>query len=211
MYELRPNVELVLASSSPRRRELLESVGLRCLVVPSHIDETLDPSLAPEAFAMSLASQKAAAVAAQPDFRKAWVLAADTIVVAANGDILGKPESTVDCMRILRLLAGTMHRVLTGVSLQQNNLASATQFVCSTEVHFRELSDAELLQYAQSEEPYDKAGAYGAQGAACAFIKTVNGSYTNVVGLPLSETLELLVKEQLIQVPSDPNRMGCDV
>lgn len=175
----------VLASASPRRKALLAGAGLHPEVEPSQVDETPRAGELPLPYALRIASAKAAASSSSDP-----VLAADT-VVALDGDILTKAEGEAESRAMLARLSGRSHSVHTAVVLRT---ADGTQLsrVVSTTVRFRELSDAEIASYVDSGEPADKAGAYGIQGLGGALVAEVHGSYTNVVGLPLEETLDLL-------------------
>jgi nucleoside triphosphate pyrophosphatase len=189
MIELPDGVELVLASASPRRRELLAGAGLDFAVVPADIDETPLPGERPADYVARLSAQKAQAVA-QPG---QIVIAADT-TVEVDGAILEKPVDRADARRMLRLLSGRAHRCHTGVSVRSalaGEPTLATQVV-TTEVVFVELTDVMIDWYLDTGEADDKAGAYGIQGAAGAFVERVEGSVTNVIGLPLAETLAML-------------------
>jgi septum formation protein len=185
-----PSLRLVLASASPRRRELLGRLGLDPLVRPADIDETPRPGEDPHELVVRLASAKAAASgdghAGAPD---EVVLAADTEVVL-DGQVLGKPRDRDDAARTLRRLAGRVHEVVTGVAVRRGGTARATRV--TTEVRFRPLSDVEIAWYVATGEPDDKAGAYGLQGAGAALVDRIDGSDTNVIGLPLAETVALL-------------------
>jgi septum formation protein len=181
---------LVLASASPRRLELLRQIGLEpALVDPAAIDETPLAGETARQLALRLARAKAAAIAARHP--GAFVLAADT-VVAAGRRLLGKPEDAADARRMLSLLSGRAHRVLTGVAaIAPGGQAGAR--LSETRVRFKRLTEAELAAYLDSNEWSGKAGGYGVQGRAGAFVAAINGSYTGVVGLPLYETRALLV------------------
>jgi nucleoside triphosphate pyrophosphatase len=179
---------LVLASASPRRRELLAQLGVPFEIVVSDVPETPTPDEAPAAFARRVARDKAAAVAHRCG--DALVLAADTVVVI-DGAVLGKPRDRGDAQRMLQLLSGRRHEVLTAVALRDRTGHVDERLVCST-VEFRPLTAREIDDYLDSDEAYDKAGAYAVQGQAQRFVVQVHGSYTNVVGLPLDEVRELL-------------------
>ena len=182
------NGRLVLASASPRRRELLTQMGVSFEVVVSNVPETPAPGEAPDAFAQRAARDKAEEVARRhPD---ALVLAADT-VVALDGKIFGKPCDRTDARRMLQALSGRTHEVLTAVVLRAPSGAIATALVRSA-VELRHLTPRDIEEYLDSDEPYDKAGAYAVQGVAQRFIVQVQGSYTNVVGLPIDEVRDLL-------------------
>jgi septum formation protein len=175
---------LVLASTSPRRRWLLEKLGRPFDVVPPDVAEIARDGEAPDAFAARMADEKAADVAARR--AEAWILAADT-VVALESRVLGKPADAADATRMLRALAGRTHTVFTGVALLQPGGARAELAVVATPVVFRTLSDAEVAAYLATGEPFDRAGAYAIQGEGAHLVDRVEGSYTNVIGLPLPE------------------------
>ncbi len=180
---------LVLASASPRRKELLAQAGYAFTVAPAHIPEEPLPGESPIAYVVRLAREKAEAVYAQhsnreSDSSRLLVLGADTTVVAPNGEILGKPVDDADAARMLRLLAGATHQVITGVALvSPGNLETAAEV---THVTMLTLSEPEIADYIATNEPMDKAGAYAIQGRAARWIPRVHGCYFNVVGLPLS-------------------------
>jgi septum formation protein len=173
--------EFVLASASPRRRELLAGLGLRFDVRVADVDESPLPGESPTELVERLAGAKAAAVGAT---RREVVIAADTVVVA-DGDALGKPVDGDDAARMLRRLGGRTHHVLTGVAVRRGGFLSTT--VVSTEVTFRPLTEADIAWYVATGEPLDKAGAYAIQGAGGLFVERIDGSYHNVVGLPLAQ------------------------
>ena len=180
---------LVLASASPRRRALLAEIGVDFVVDAAAIDESLPPGRAPAAAAAELARRKARAVAERRrDGRP--VLAADTLVVSADGEVLGKPVDAADARRMLRRLSGTTQSVITGVCL----LVLGTEYVDSvaTRVTMRALSEDEIEDYVQSGEPFGKAGAYAIQETGDRFVTAVEGSHSNVVGLPVERVTELL-------------------
>lgn len=181
---------IILASTSPRRRELLTLAGLPFTVVPSPASEPApEPGETPAAYAARMASLKGAAVAA--DNPQAIVLGADS-VVTVDGLILGKPRDAADARRMLGLLSGRTHQVVTGCALF--GLADAPQaFTVATDVTMIALPESTLTAYVDTGEPMGKAGAYAIQGRAAAFVTRINGSYTNVVGLPLAEVLEILL------------------
>jgi septum formation protein len=170
----------VLASSSPRRREILASLGLSFEVRPAHVNEELRPGESPFDASERLAREKAAAVA--PAAAGALVVAADTLVVLGS-EALGKPRNREDVRRMLRRLAGREHEVVTGVALARNGRVASGREI--TRVFMSEMSDAEIASYAASGEPDDKAGAYALQGIGGLFVARVDGSPSNVVGLPV--------------------------
>jgi septum formation protein len=179
---------LVLASGSPRRRQFLTDLGFSFQVLPSNADETQQVYEPAAAYVKRLAQAKAAAVAQQtPD---AVVLAADTIVVR-DGEVLGKPIDEADFRRMMRLLSDRTHDVITAVAVRQPGGGHA-EVAVDTRVTFRPLSDEEISWYWSTGEPHDKAGGYAIQGRAGAFITRIEGSHSNVIGLPLVETLALL-------------------
>ncbi len=179
--------DLILASASPRRAQLLEQIGVRFRIVPANIDETPRPGEAADTYVGRLAVEKAAAVAKiYPDQP---VLAADTTVVA-DEHILGKPQSAREGDAMLRKLSGRRHEVLTGVAVQHGQ--SVAQTVTRTRVVFRTIEEHERVAYWRSGEPQGKAGGYAIQGLGAMFVLRIEGSYSNVVGLPLAETAEFL-------------------
>jgi septum formation protein len=187
--------KIILASQSPRRRYLLARAGVKFSVIPSEFDESSIPAGEPEGYVRSLAEFKAREVGRR--YPASWVIGADTIVVAA-GRILGKPGSEAEARDMLQRLSGRRHQVLTGWCICR--LASETFFadtVC-TEVLFKTLTAREIDWYIRTGEPFDKAGAYAIQGIGTFLVKSINGSYTNVVGLPVCEVVEFLIREQVI-------------
>jgi septum formation protein len=176
---------LVLASQSPRRRELLGQLGLILDVRPANADEAVRPGEPPADYVLRVARDKARAVPGDV------VLAADTAVVL-GGEVLGKPTGDADARRMLRALSGTVHEVLTAVVVRRVAIRLELDAVVSTRVRFAALSPAAIDWYVGTGEPLDKAGAYAIQGAGGAFVLGVEGSVSNVVGLPLAETAALL-------------------
>jgi septum formation protein len=185
---------LVLASGSPRRRELLSGAGLRFAVRPADIDETPLLGEFPTTYVRRLSTEKAAASMESPLASSAdVVLAADT-TVEVQGEILEKPLDVDDAYRMLRMLSGRDHLVHTGVtvSVPLAGARRSSSILVTTRVTFADLDDGAIDWYLETGEAMDKAGAYGIQGAAGAFVERVDGSVTNVIGLPLAETLALL-------------------
>ena len=182
-------MRLILASASPRRAELLASAGFTFDVAPADVDETPRAAESPEAYASRVAHDKAAAASARCREPGCVVLAADTIVVA-DGQILGKPRDHDDARRMLRLLANAVHDVVTAVVVR--GPAGECGEVVTTRVRFLPLEDAEIEWYVASGEPEGKAGAYAIQGRAARFIDRIEGSWSNVVGLPLATVSRLL-------------------
>lgn len=185
-----PQAQLYLASASPRRRELLAQVGLTPVLLAQEIDESPLPGEGAEVYVTRLARAKVAAALRDPRWRLPLpVLAADTTVVCA-GQILGKPATLAEARRMLKLLSGRTHQVLTAVAIGlQDTMETA---LVSTDVGFRTLQDTEIDAYWATGEPRDKAGAYAVQGLGAMFVSRIEGSYSGVVGLPLFETLQLL-------------------
>ena len=176
----------MLASASPRRVELLRLAGLEPAVRPVDVDETRLPGEDPATYVRRLAVQKARAAPVDGSV----VLAADTAVVV-DGDVLGKPADADDARTMLRRLSGCAHRVSSGVAVRGVG-GDVSTLVVTTEVVMTTLSDAAIAAYVATGEPLDKAGGYGIQGRAAAFVERLDGSWTNVVGLPLVESLRLL-------------------
>lgn len=178
---------IVLASQSPRRRELLRLIGIPHDVAPADIDETQLPDESPTAHAERLAREKALTIAkAMPD---AVVIGSDTIVVL-DGVVLGKPIDDADAARMLRLLSGRTHTVHTAVAIARGDRVVAA--LESVEVTFRPLSDAQIASYVATREPMDKAGAYGIQGYGATIVERVHGDFFAVMGLALGVVVELL-------------------
>ncbi len=195
--------QLVLASASPRRRELLEQVGIRFVVQTADVDETPFPGEQPEALVKRLAAMKAEAVWKQQvaavgasqagddrlQGKRLPVLGADTLGIL-NGELLVKPADFADAQRMLRKMSGKTHEILTAVALVAE---TETQVITNRNmVKFRSVTDAEILAYWETGEPQDKAGAYAIQGRGAVFIERLEGSYSGVMGLPLFETAQLL-------------------
>jgi septum formation protein len=185
---------LVLASASPRRRDLLTQAGFAFEILTAEVNEDPHPGERPIGYVLRLAREKAEAVAASAEFRTLSqrnpeppiLLGADTTVVAPNGAILGKPENDADAARMLRLLAGATHQVITGVALLVPQAALAEVAAEVTHVTLLTPSDEDIARYIATGEPHGKAGAYAIQGQAARWIPRVHGCYFNVVGLPLA-------------------------
>ena len=179
-------MNVILASQSPRRKELMGLFHIPFTVQVSDADETMAPDLSPAEAVAQVSRRKAEAIPRQADD---LVIAADTIVVLGS-EILGKPRDTADASRMLHLLSGRDHQVMTGMTLLRGDQA----LVCTeiTDIHFRDLTDREIDAYIRTGEPMDKAGAYGIQGGAALFAERMVGDYYNVMGLPVCRLGQLL-------------------
>ena len=182
---------LVLASASPRRKEILTEHGFLFDVVPAHVDESVLPDETPNGHVLRIARAKAGCVA--PRFPSGVVLGADTII-SFRGRILGKPKDAEDGERMLRDLSGKNHQVLTGFCLRIHCEEIEISEVENTTVRFRELSPSEIEEYVKSGEPLDKAGAYAIQGGAKGFVESLAGSVANVIGLPIERIEPILIE-----------------
>jgi septum formation protein len=187
---------LILASESPRRKRLLQSVGLDFQIEPSRIVESGLPSGNPAVDAERWAHVKSASVSAA--FPDSWVLGADTIVVV-DGGIFGKPADRNEATSMLSQLSGRTHEVITGMCLMKTAEGTHKTGSVITRVLFKDLSRDEIEAYIRTGEPMDKAGAYGIQGIGAFLVRSIEGSYTNVVGLPLCEILDWLMEEGIIE------------
>ena len=179
-------MNVILASQSPRRKELMGLFRIPFTVCVPQADETMDPALSPADAVGQVSRRKALAV---PRGREDVVIAADTIVVCC-GQILGKPRDTEDARRMLRLLSGRDHQVMTGMTVLRGDRCT----VCTeiTDIHFRPLTDREIDAYIATKEPMDKAGSYGIQGGAALFAEGMRGDYYNVMGLPVCRLGQIL-------------------
>ncbi|MGH9864066.1 MAG: Maf family protein [Candidatus Acidiferrales bacterium] len=191
---VRQEFRLILASASPRRAEILRNAGFDFEVVPAHVDESLRPNEAASDYVLRLAEEKARAAMHQlgkhAGCEPTSIIGADTVVVIDN-EILGKPSSAVNAREMLRCLSGKAHEVYTGLAVLQGNGIARTA-VEKTCVTFEPLSEKEIEDYIDSEEPFDKAGAYAIQGRGGKFISRIEGCYFNVMGLPLSRLYAIL-------------------
>lgn len=188
---------MILASGSPRRRRLLEELGIEVHVMPQDVDESRNAGEPPERLVERLARLKADSCLADPVVRDGGqtVLAADTIVWDSDGDVLGKPRDAAEAHRMLRALSGRESRVSTGVCVARadgSGDVTRRSFVETTRVLFWDLSDAQIDAYVRSGEPMDKAGAYGIQGRGRLLVRAIEGDYSNVVGLPVSRLVREL-------------------
>jgi septum formation protein len=184
-------IDLILASASPRRKELLEQIAVKFSCSPMNINEDRYEQEGALDYVQRLAQEKA--LAALPQASGLAVLGSDTIVVL-GGNILGKPKDSFDARQMLAMLSGQSHQVITGISLCRmlNGKPQILNEVVTTQVTFEPLTREQIAAYVEAGESLDKAGSYGIQGKAAAFIKSIQGSYSNVVGLPLYETSKLL-------------------
>lgn len=187
--------KIILASGSPRRRELLDQMGLEYDVILSKVDESSSGELPPSELVQVLARMKAKAVAKKIRAKKeeALVIGADTIVVL-EGQVLGKPENNLDAEKMLERLSGIMHKVYTGVAIVDVKSATEEVFVQKTNVYMKSISQEEITAYVLTGEPLDKAGSYGIQGKGGVFIEKIEGDYFSVMGLPISKLYESLKK-----------------
>lgn len=179
---------LILASKSPRRRELLSLLGLRFSVVTEDIDESINPRLPVEEEIKRLSYEKASAVRPLVS-REDIIIAADTVVVLENR-IFGKPRDAADAVGMLTALSGKTHKVITGITVQKGDKADTRAVV--TDVTFRDLSQTEISAYVKTGDPFDKAGAYALQGASAIFVSGISGDHFNVYGLPVSTLAQML-------------------
>lgn len=181
--------KLILASASPRRQQLLTQVGVPFTIEPADIDERTTPGEAPRDYVLRMAYEKAQHVSWQRP--TAFILGADTIVTI-DDEILGKPKDLAEARRMLRGLSGRTHTVMTGLALLHYDRGVVQQDTVSTAVRFRRLSEPDIETYVATAKPLDKAGAYAIQDSARAFVEAFDGCYTNVVGLPVQRTIDLM-------------------
>lgn len=189
------DISFILASASPRRREMLESIGLNFKIIPAHVNEDYLAGESPSKHVRRLSFNKAVAIAEKN--QNAWVLGADTIVVI-DGIILGKPKNKAQAKKMLERLSGREHKVFTGFTIARMSSGICTTKVIQSAVRFKAITPGEMKWYINGDEPYDKAGGYAIQGGGAYFIRSIRGSYTNVIGLPLCEVLEILKKFKAI-------------
>ena len=186
-------MDIILASASPRRKEILSLLDIPFKIMVSDADETVDETLPPYFTAETLSLKKAASVAKNVETH-ALIIGADTIVVS-DGKIIGKPTDEQDAFNILKALSGKWHSVISGVTVLDNKSAKSESFYVETKVKFSNLSDDEINEYIKTKEPMDKAGAYGIQGKGAKFVEEIHGDYFNVVGLPLHKLYTVLKKQ----------------
>lgn len=193
------STSLILASASPRRQELLQSVGLKFKIIHPHINENYIAGESPQHHVKRLSNDKTTFIAKK--YPGALVLGADTIVVI-DDLILGKPKNKKQAADMLRRLNGREHRVFTGFTIAQEAAGICQTKVVQSTVKFKRISPPEIKWYVSCDEPYDKAGGYAVQGKGAYFIQSIRGSYTNVIGLPLCEVLEVLINLKAINFRS---------
>ncbi|WP_053985317.1 Maf family protein [Niameybacter massiliensis] len=189
--------KLILASSSPRRKELMGLIPVDFKIETKEVEESIDARLTPEENVKTLASKKAYAVA--ESFKEEWVLGCDTVVVHQN-KILGKPKDASNAKEMLAALSGDKHEVYTGISLYHINKNIHIQCAVCSSVYMRNIEEAEMNWYIATGEPLDKAGAYGIQGYASNFIEKIEGDYFNIVGLPISTVYKILRSQGIINL-----------
>lgn len=182
-------MKIILASQSPRRKELIKRLGLDAVNIPSKIEEIIDKNLSFEDNAMDLAYQKAMDIF--KGHKDDVVLGFDTIVVCGN-EIMGKPKDKEEARLYLNKLSGNTHRVITGCAILKKGYSSS--FYSSASVHFSKMTEAEIEDYISTDEPYDKAGAYGIQGLASKYIDSIHGDYYAIVGFPISKIYKEIQK-----------------
>lgn len=180
---------IILASTSPRRKELLEKTGLPFTIVASNYEEDMTLALAPHDLAKHLSKGKADAVA--PDHQDSIIIAADTFIVFGD-KILGKPHTSEKAKEMLAMLSGKTHSIITGFTIIDTKTKKTTSCTTETKVHFRKLTADEIDAYVATGEPLDKAGAYGIQGLGSELVDKIEGSFSNVVGLPVEEVMVVL-------------------
>jgi len=187
---------IILASSSPRRQEILRMLNIPFQVIMPNVDETVPSRLPPEEVPELFAREKVAAIVRTlpPDREIQWVLGADTVIIY-NGKIYGKPEDQQEAEKYLRLFSGKTHTVLTVIALYNGRNRTTSSRACSTEVTFREMTDKEIDWYIETGEWHGVAGGYRIQSLASCFIEKINGSMTGVVGLPIYELYDMLKKQ----------------
>ena len=189
------NKKLVLASASPRRKELLEKLGYIFQIIPADIEEIVDKTKKPEEIVKEIALQKASHIANNLK-EPAIIIGSDTIVVI-DDTILGKPENAEDASKMLQQLSGRSHQVISGIAIVDTYTNNTIIDSESSDVYFRDISQEEITNYIKTKEPMDKAGAYAIQGLASTFIEKINGCYNNIVGLPVYKITQIFKKLDL--------------
>ncbi len=189
MYKIRNSTTIILASASPRRREILEKAGLKFQVDASDYEEEMVSDLTPHQLARFLSREKAEAVARK--YKNALIIAADTFIVF-KGKIFGKPLTGTEAKRMLKTLSGKSHSVITGFTIMDTDGNKRLSRSVETRVYFKKMTMREIESYVKSGEPLDKAGAYAIQGLGAVIVKKIEGDYFNVMGLPLNALMESL-------------------
>ena len=191
-------MKFIFASNSPRRKKLLSNFNLDIEFIPHRFDEnSIDKNIEPYSYCEIISKEKANSLV--DIYPNQTILSADTIVLSPNNKIFEKPKGEEDAYRMLRELSGEKHEVLTGVSIIQKQAQINFSFIETTQVEFNDLTDEEIYHYIKHFKPYDKSGSYGIQGFSSIFVKSINGCYFNVVGLPLSRLFYFLKKFNLLQ------------
>lgn len=196
-------MDIILASASPRRAQLLEQIGIKFTVQASNVEEKLSKKMEPSLWVQEIALQKAKDVA--KNYKEGLVIGADTIVVK-DGKILGKPQDELEAIKMLKFLSGSHHQVMTGIAVvNAQNMEDYIVNIEITKVKFSNLKESEILSYVKTKEPMDKAGAYGIQGIGALLVEKIEGCYYNVVGLPLNHLVKILKKYdgELLSKPHD--------
>jgi len=188
---------LILASKSPRRKYLLEQAGLKFNIIPAGFDESSIAFIEPELYVKKLAEAKALEISKK--YSEKWIIGADTVVIADN-QILGKPTSKDHAYSMIKMLSGKTHQVFTGYCICCKSVNYSILNCVITDVTFKKLSEKEINWYISTDEPFDKAGAYAIQGLGTFLVRKINGSYTNVVGLPVCEVVEHLLEKGVIKL-----------
>ena len=191
---------LILASSSPRRRELLKQIGLRFEVIPSNVKEIKEDGEDPISHVLRLAEEKALDISQKVE--NSWIIGADTIVLV-DDEILGKPSEEQEAYQMLMKLSGREHKVITGFCIIDSETGESTKRHVETTVMIKKLTHEEITEYIKTREPFDKAGSYAIQGIGSFMVREIKGSYTNVVGLPVCELVEVLDNLGILQLFSN--------
>jgi septum formation protein len=190
MFQVKDGASIILASESPRREDILRTLGISFSIIPPNIEEQRKKDESPKDFVSRVSYEKAYKVGTL--FPENWVIGADTVVVLKN-KILGKPKGNIDAFNMLAALRGKWHKVLTGYCVLNTSKNVVYRDVTETKVLVRDLTDEEIMRYIKTSEPLDKAGSYAIQGKGGYMVKEIRGSYANVVGLPICEVAEALL------------------
>jgi septum formation protein len=190
MFQVKDENAIVLASESPRRVDILRSLGISFSIIPPDIDERRKTDETIRDYVLRIGHEKAKKVGTH--FPDKWVIGADTVVVY-KGKVLGKPRNEEEAMEMLTMLRGRWHKVLTGYCILNMSKQTSCQDVVETRVFIKDLTDEEIRRYIKTSEPFDKAGSYAVQGKGGFMVKEIKGSYSNVVGLPICEVTDILL------------------